>query len=223
MGLREFVPAFVEVHLRLQSAPVRQRVHEQRLRRDGQHYRPAVVALVFGEGARPEARVAQDAFHDPGRGMCGVFALSAEPREQTPDAGAFEIVVVAAVVGGDEELHARISPNFPVILRDAGHRPLFPDVEAQHQIGARVEHAERNLRCIGILLRPVAASYRLRFDAAESGLDGPFVGRDDACYFPYLHDCFPLPLLLHRLFRFMRFYALRYFAAIPSTMRHISP
>ena len=136
--------------------------------------------------------------------MRGVFALSAEPREQTPDAGAFEIVVVAAVVGGDEELHARISPNFPVILRDAGHRPLFPDVEAQHQIGARVEHAERNLGCVGILLRPVAASYRLRFDAAESGLDGPFVGRDDACYFPYLHDPFPLLLLLHRLCRFMR-------------------
>ena len=38
----------------------------------------------------------------------------------------------------------------------------------------------------------------------ESGLDGPFVGRDDACYFPYLHDPFPLLLLLHRLCRFMR-------------------
>ena len=44
------------------------------------------------------------------------------PREQTPDAGAFEIVVVAAVVGGDEELHARIGPNFAVVLRDAGDK-----------------------------------------------------------------------------------------------------
>lgn len=205
MGLRKLVAAFVEVHRCLQAAPVAQLVHEQRLRGNGQHDRPAVVSFMFGERPQSEARSPQDAGHHLGRGVRRVLALLAEAQQQAPDATALEVVVIAAVVGGDEELHARIGPNFAVVLRDAGHRAAFRDVEAQHQVVARVEHAERNLRCVRKLFRPVAAGYGLRLDAGESRFDGGLVRGDDARDFAYLR------------------HALRYLSTVSRTMRHISP
>ena len=193
MGNRQIIAALVEVHPGLHAVPRLELMPEQCRCRNGYRHRPAVVAPTLRKCRTRQRRPALHQRQHFGRRMNDIdLALTAVGQQQRADAVYLE-VVVAAVVGRNKELDARITPHGAVVVGRRGCRALLGDIETQHQQFARMKHAERHLRRIGIVVGPVAACHRLRQGLCECAFDSSSVVRIGDGYFANLHICIGFP------------------------------